>query len=869
MSQALQSPWAQSVFDAQLPLQHLTAPAPWAGHIPFAFWSVQTLRPRVFVELGSFSGVSYFAFCQAIEAADLDTQAHAIDTWAGDPHAGYYGEDVYRAFISRQAEYAAFSTAHRKTFDEALDGFAEQTIDLLHIDGLHTYEAVQHDFTTWLPKLTDDAVVLFHDIREYSGDFGVHQFWDELMTRYPGLAFEHSHGLGVLCLSPVGLDRFQSKGVDITDAVCAEHLKTVFSFLGRHHELQAELLQTKASVRDYEARESHHRAVAQALTEVERLRDQLQKEIYQLKRWSVLPVLRQLKRALGLGTNIATHQGPRLLARCGRFLKYVIARTLNATRYMLRGDWSGLLSRFEQVRRDGLQQAPRDVKTIGLLSVPHTLSVARAFQEALTKLGFEVSQPVTGYQKGLEDLWFVFGAQALKHLPPAGRRVIVQLEQTSSDRWFTKRYMRVLKQSVAVCDFSQKNLAGLRQFGIIFPHVFLTRLAGFTPPIADQPPKDIDVLFYGDPFCDRRQHILARLQSEFHVEIVTNTFGEAMHAFIQRAKVVVNIHYYPDANLETTRLYECLSLGAQVVSETSPDYEDYPELHKCVVFVPSGDTDALVQAVRDSLQNQSNKTKEYTTLIQSAQGELRWDLARLFQGIGVREARISEQLTFQLVSNRVVLSLPETPDRYHRALSEFPPEFQVLTGLRASPGWRGCGYSYQAIAVSALTADFERLWIVEDDAQLPPHTDESLAQIEEFLDGYADWDVFCGLISRFEQPPQILDVIEDGDVTFVVLDQMMSMVANCYSRHALQHLAAWDDEHVDSDENTIDVHLNRHCRRVVTTIPALFGHESSLASTLWGIGNEGYEPVIDSAQEALNKAVSEFLAQRDAKKVIR
>ncbi|WP_342479224.1 class I SAM-dependent methyltransferase [Paenibacillus sp. FSL H7-0350] len=63
----------------------------------------------------------------------------------------------------------------RMTFDEAVGTFEDNSIDLLHIDGLHTYEAIKHDYECWLPKLADNSVVLFHDITVRMDDFGVYQ----------------------------------------------------------------------------------------------------------------------------------------------------------------------------------------------------------------------------------------------------------------------------------------------------------------------------------------------------------------------------------------------------------------------------------------------------------------------------------------------------------------------------------------------------------------------------------------------------------------------------------------------------------------------------------------------------------------------
>jgi glycosyltransferase involved in cell wall biosynthesis len=171
----------------------------WYGHVPFAHWLVGALRPSSIVELGTHWGVSYAAFCEAVVREQIDCRCLAVDTWQGDEHAGFYGADVL-ADLERfhRARYGAFSTLQQGTFDAALAGVPDGSVDLLHIDGRHHYDDVLHDFTSWRPKLSDRAVVLFHDTNVHERDFGVWRLWAELAPGAPSFEFMHCHGLGVL-----------------------------------------------------------------------------------------------------------------------------------------------------------------------------------------------------------------------------------------------------------------------------------------------------------------------------------------------------------------------------------------------------------------------------------------------------------------------------------------------------------------------------------------------------------------------------------------------------------------------------------------------------------------------------------------------
>ncbi len=210
----------------------------WMDHLPFGYDLVAAVRPRLLVELGTYSGLSFFAFCQAMVENKVAGLAYAVDSWEGDEHTGDYGEEVFRKVEYHAREYyRGFSYLLRMKFGEALAQFDDNSIDLLHIDGLHTYEAVKEDFECWYPKVKPGGIVLLHDIEARLPEFGVRQYWNELIQDHTTFAFHHGYGLGVIQKSGRIGDSSELESLMFRDNTeTHSRLRSLYVHIGRHHD---------------------------------------------------------------------------------------------------------------------------------------------------------------------------------------------------------------------------------------------------------------------------------------------------------------------------------------------------------------------------------------------------------------------------------------------------------------------------------------------------------------------------------------------------------------------------------------------------------------------------------------------------------
>ncbi len=502
------------------------------------------------------------------------------------------------------------------------------------------------------------------------------------------------------------------------------------------------------------------------------------------------------------------------------------------------------------------------VQTWGILTPPHTIFVAHIISERLKHHGCLVEVFTTPPKVFNKNYYIVLCAQIFERLPPSERRIIYQLEQSVSSRWFTKQYLHDLNHSLTVVDYSIKNIEFLASKEIQFPHVYYLPIGASKSYGLDAQEKTYDILFYGD--CNssiRRKQMLTELQKHFKVKICSEIFGHEMIAAIKKARFVINIHYYEGALLELPRIQECLSLGVPVVSETARDQDEYPELEHVVKYFEAGSVPDMITAVQHMLDNPPTAQLIQESVDKSS-AKFAYMFDRFLIGMGFLPTSFATKLDAQIPENAemIALSLPETIIRWRKFQSIRPKNCYVFSGFRRTPGWVGCGLSYRYLADMALKYKLPYLTVMEDDVVLYEDFEDKLHIVKEFLNIHKDeWDIFSGLIAVLDPKCKILKIEKYKDINFIYIDTMISAVFNIYNSNLLSVYQTWDPENMDMHTNTIDRYIGEKPNlRVIVTLPFLVGHCEEMHSTLWGFKNTQYNDHIASSAALLKQKVRDF-----------
>ena len=512
-----------------------------------------------------------------------------------------------------------------------------------------------------------------------------------------------------------------------------------------------------------------------------------------------------------------------------------------------------------------------------ILTTQHCDFVATELASLFGLFGYTIPNIMTSVDAYHDDyLYIVFTPQMFELLPD--NYIAFQMEQSVSSRWFTESYIKLLENARFVFDYSVNNIEFIQKKGIAFEKLFYLPIGVESYDTNSNLEKKIDVLFYGDDKCERRAYILDRLSKKFKIEIVNNLFGSELCQKICESRIVLNIHYYENALLETTRLYECLKLGALVVSEKSSDFQSHEVLHDIIDFVNIGDVDQLEAQIAFWLSDEEKRWAKIKSNMERLNSSFK-HFSFFFGRFLLSQDLIDFDVFYETVGkkrllsgNRLCLGLPESLARKRSFERDNLFGFEYFTGLRHRIGWIGCGLSYKYMMMLAKKDSIENVLICEDDVLIPEGFEQKFSKIDFFLNNkIKQWDIFSGLIAVVDDSYFINHIHYEGDLLFLDINKSISMVMNYYNKTIYDYYITWNYKDSDAETNTIDKFIETKKNiKTYTMLPFLVGHKEELESTLWGISNTIYSELIQESQRkltelALNK-INATSAQDDLEK---
>lgn len=169
---------------------------------------VSAIRRQVILEIGTAKGATLLAWCRMATKKVI-----SVDLPGGIHGGGYPAikQRLYCQFTTGRPEVAltliqadSHSGNTKAHAERALSG---DPIDVLFIDGDHTYNGVKADFELWSPLVRSGGLVIFHDIvpHKRGTDCEVDRLWGELRGKFETVEFVNDPtqgwaGIGILTM---------------------------------------------------------------------------------------------------------------------------------------------------------------------------------------------------------------------------------------------------------------------------------------------------------------------------------------------------------------------------------------------------------------------------------------------------------------------------------------------------------------------------------------------------------------------------------------------------------------------------------------------------------------------------------------------
>lgn len=465
------------------------------------------------------------------------------------------------------------------------------------------------------------------------------------------------------------------------------------------------------------------------------------------------------------------------------------------------------------------------------------LSIAFQLKGLLQKIGYDSIIVTTIKKIGPNTIYFIIYYEG--QMPP--NSIYFQIEQKNGPF-----HLEHIKNAKLVMDFSVSNYQRYKHLNVFDKTFYLPMPFYFDKNIDFEPAYDI--FFYGAK-NQRRETIMNLLSKKYNVKIGFGISGNERDTFIQKSKLVINLHYYEESCLETCRFNEVLQFNKIILSEKSdvPDVWNQKLYEDFVVFFEKDNMTQLYQRIDEYLNPTVYKMK--TDYIKHNKYKI-MDQCTYFLNRSLITIQI-KPIEYELKDKIYCLTLPETPYRSDAFGQQKLPPLEFYPGIKYSPGWKGCGLSYLTLIYNAKRCSLKQITICEDDCSFKNDFHEKYEVIQEFLTTIP-WDIFVGVIADLPEDTILSNIYKYKGMTFLELNKMHSMVFNIYNYTSYDKILKCP---LDTNSNQIDQFIKKQNFKIIIPFPFEFSC-LNVPSTLWD-GNlfHEYNKMFENSNKLILKLI--------------
>lgn len=174
-------------------------PSRWNTHVPFFAWVFEQVAPRLAVELGSGSGISFRPLCQVADRFSQRGRFIGIDAWRSDPSSPWDGERQYADLLEYcSTRHADVASVLRMDLGMAVAEFDDESVGVLHIaPGPRESDGSSFDPSMWLAKVEPGGVVVVTCGDDHGPDEGTTKVWQQISEHLPSTVLQLPGFVGI------------------------------------------------------------------------------------------------------------------------------------------------------------------------------------------------------------------------------------------------------------------------------------------------------------------------------------------------------------------------------------------------------------------------------------------------------------------------------------------------------------------------------------------------------------------------------------------------------------------------------------------------------------------------------------------------